>query len=215
MRFEGSGSFYFVHFVSQLKLPCKCHTGLSIGNMRKAAKNGLLCAAIYASFEIGTLISGLEFHDNARFAAYAANSFLLLLAIAASILPYVPKSSAIDELKEGLKAAGVYSVAVSLFFALYFSTIAPDYMEVKKEMFRDKIEYVAERLEDIRGELPEDKQSITKEDYIEEKIEEGAFWFTPSKVIPITLFGLMILGFVYTFAMTALKRKVLYRSQKS
>lgn len=185
--------------------------------MNHAVKTAFNFALAYVLVELVMVAAGYHLDERARFAGFAANTLFLLLAVFFSIrketsLRKGAPTSFLVDIKTGLKAAGIYAVSISIFVYLYYNVIVPDYTEAKIETIRLTAE--AHDFAELQQIAPEEYGGMSHEEFIDLMVENARFWLNPTKVVPITLLGLMMTGFVYTFILTAINRKVLNKFRR-
>ena len=177
--------------------------------MHYSIKNAFIFSLVYMSFEVGMIIAGLQYSENASFLSYAASSGALMLAIAFTLYTSAkenPDQAFITDIKSGLRTSGLYAVITALFIVVYHLYLVPDYADIRIDMVKETA--MNTPLEVIQQNNP----GLTKEDFVAMQTDNASFWLTPKKIFPMVLLGIMLLGFVYTFAFTAIFRKVLFRN---
>ena len=176
--------------------------------MNYSVKNAIIFAFVYIVFEMGLIMANMQYSENASFFSYAASSCALMIAVALTILASAKEfrgQSFINDLKNGLKTAGIYAIIIASFLVLYHTTIVPDYADVRVEMVKKSA--LNTPLEVIQ----ENNPNMVKEDFVAQQVDTARFWLTPKKIFPMALLGIMLIGMVYSFVFTALFRKVLFR----
>ena len=176
--------------------------------MHYSIKNALIFSAVYISFEIGLILANMQYSEHASFFSYAGSSCALMIAVALTIYSSAREfrgKSFINDIKNGIKTAGTYSIIVAGFLVLYHTTIVPDYADVRLEMVRESAQNTP--LEIIQQNNP----GTEKEDFVAQQLDQARFWLTPKKIFPMALLGIMLIGMVYSFVFTALFRKILFR----
>tara|TARA_Y100001934_G_C12027161_1_gene619604 strand:+ start:122 stop:715 length:594 start_codon:yes stop_codon:yes gene_type:complete len=184
--------------------------------MNNAYKVGLVGSSIYIAFELLLVIIGWNHHHYAHVASFAFNSLCLLIIVAYSILTAYNKikhtsPSLIEDIKNGLKTSSIYAIIISVFIFSYYQWIDPSYPEIKKQQLLElTIQKEMSKIADEKmKENPDLYYNKSKEDLIEMQQDNIIDIMEPSKVFPITLFSLLMLGMVFSFLITALNRAVL------
>ena len=176
--------------------------------MHYSIKNALIFSLVYMSFEVGFILANLQYSEHASFFSYAASSFSLMIAIALTNYTSAKENmgkSFINDIKNGIKTTGVFALTVAAFLVIYHNYIVPDYADVRVEMVRESA--MNTPLEVIHEKNP----GISKQDFVDQQVDTARFWLTPSKVFPMALLGIMLMGMVYSFVFTALYRKILFK----
>jgi hypothetical protein len=86
--------------------------------MHYSNKNAFIFSLVYISFEVGMIIAGLQYSDNASFLSYAASSASLMIAIALTLYTSAKQNSAqgfISDIKHGLRTSGIYALLTAFF----------------------------------------------------------------------------------------------------
>ncbi|MFN3916447.1 MAG: DUF4199 family protein [Flavobacteriales bacterium] len=180
--------------------------------MSHPVKTAINFALAYILAELIMVATGYHLNEMARFVTYAANTLFLLLAVFISIRKEtklrkgIPTSFLVD-IKTGLKAVGVYALSITVFVYFYYNFIVPDYTIAKVETVRAAAQ--AHDFAELQRISPKEYGGMSHEEFVELMVKNAQYWLNPSKVVPITLLGLMLIGFIYTFILTAINRRVL------
>lgn len=184
--------------------------------MKLPIKIALIGTGAYILLELILLLAGLNHQREVILLALGANSLILLIVVALSILINFNRNkqgglSMIADLKVGIAAAAVYSLLVSSFLFLYFSTLDPTYPEMRKEQIltglQDK-EAIAEL--DKQMEANPDTYAGKSSDDIQEMNHNNVeHMLSAGTVFPLSLFSLLLLGMIYSFFIMAFNRMIL------
>ena len=184
--------------------------------MNNAYKVGLVGSSIYIAFELLLVLIGWNHDRYAHVASFAFNSLCLLIVVAYSILTAYNKikhtsPSLIVDIKNGLKTSSIYAIIISVFIFSYYQWIDPAYPEIKKQQLLELTtqKEMGEIADKKMKENPDLYYNKSKEDLIDMQQNNIIDIMEPSKVFPITLFSLLMLGMVFSFLITALNRAVL------
>ncbi len=184
--------------------------------MNNAYKIGLIGALIYIAFEFLLVIFNWSHHHYSHVAAYAFNSLTLLIIVSYSIISAYKKikhtsPSLIVDIKTGLKTSSVYAIIVSLFILSYYKWIDPEYPEIKKQQLLELT--MSDKMDDLAEKKMKDDPDLyynkSKEDLIDMQQENIIDTMKPSKVFPITLFSLLLMGMIFSFIITGFNRGIL------
>lgn len=184
--------------------------------MKFPIKMGLIASGIYILLELILLLSGINQDRNVILLALGANSLILLIGVALSILINFNRNrkgglSMIVDLKMGITTAAVYSIIVSSFLLLYFSVLDPSYPEMRKEQIisglqeKEAVDDLKEKME----ESPENFSGKSADDIQEMNYNNVEHMLSPSTVFPLSLFSLLLLGMIYSFFVMAFNRLIL------
>lgn len=184
--------------------------------MKFPIKMGLIASGVYILLELILLISGVNQDRNIILFALGANSLILLIGVALSILINFNRNrkgglSMIVDLKMGITTAAVYSIIVSSFLLLYFSVLDPSYPEMRKnEIINGLMQKEAEdALEEHEKANPEKYTEKSIDDIKEMNYNNVEHMLSPSTVFPLSLFSLLLLGMIYSFFIMAFNRLIL------
>ena len=186
--------------------------------MKTSLKAGLFGALIYILFEIAFYLQGWNYLDFKHLLSFAVSSLILLIVISYSILKEfngVKKNSPsfIFDLKNGIQTASIYALLIASFSFAYYKWI-DDYAERKKEqliemtMDEDAMLELAEKQIESN---PDFYYGKSPEDLIDMQQENINANLNPSVVFPFTLFTQLLMGMIFSFALTGLNRLVLSR----
>ncbi len=177
--------------------------------MHYSIKNALIFVVVYISFEVGLILANLQYSEHASFFSYAASSCALMIAIALTNYSSAKENrgkSFINDIKNGIKTAGVFALISAAFLVLYHTSIVPDYADIRVEMIKESAENTPLNI------IQEKNPNATKEDFVAQQVDQARFWLNPKKIFPIALLGYTLIGMVYSFVFTALFRKILFRN---
>lgn len=177
--------------------------------MHYSIKNAFIFSLVYISFEVGMIIAGLQYSENASFLSYAASSGALMFAIALTLYTSAKENAPqgfIGDIKHGLRTSGLYAIITALFIVMYHLYLVPDYADIRIEMVKETA------MNTPLDVIQENNSGISQEDFVAMQTDNASFWLTPKKIFPMVLLGVMLLGFMYTFVFTAIFRKVLFRN---
>lgn len=148
----------------------------------------------------------------------SVNLLLLLIVIFLAVRMHFKsavRTLFLDNVKAGMKQAAIYVVIVSGFIFIHYRWIDPQFLPHKIET---RVEAAVERIESQGGwgqfkENANDERldQITYDDYLDDMRDSGQTFLNPAMALLIALVSLMSLSFLYTLALSALYRKVLYR----
>jgi hypothetical protein len=174
--------------------------------MPKNIKTGLIALLISLFFETIMLIFFNEGSYKLSFIAFAFHSLNMILFILFSVLYQNPVISRVANFKKGLTISMVFSVMISLYFFSYHKWINPSFLIEKKKELTDNI--LTERmLENAKSQIienPEYYNGKTADDLIEMQQENIEEFLQPSKVFPISLFGFLLIGMIFTAILSIL-----------
>ena len=179
--------------------------------MLKNIKTGLLAIAISLLFEL-IILNLFESYTQLSFIAFAFHSLNLILFILIAVLFQNPVKSRVRNFKKGLTISIVFSLLISIYFFSYHKWINPDYLINKKETLIDLIstdELLLEAEKKIIEE-PDYYKGKSAEDLIEMQQNNINEFLQPSKVIPISLFGFLLIGMMFT-AILSISNKLFNR----
>ena len=155
------------------------------------ARTGLLLAAFAIVLKLIAFFYSIGDEDQGT---YFALLHLLLILVAAFIsISSSPRDvDWIEMFKTGMKAVGAYAVLFCLFLYIHYSYIDPMW-------------------------IPERIDSIVSKYGVEQQKEVRKFFTSfasPFKYSTFTLMAFVVVGFFYTFLLTALERKVLRKLKR-
>ncbi len=146
------------------------------------------------------------------------NMLFILITIAATLwFKYkevtLADSTFLDDLKDGMKHAGMYIIIVLAFTFLFLKVIEPDFLESK---VREGVQAMTEHLEipgnfeKIKAESPA-PDTVTKEYIIERTEETRRQLLSVGVTMSLSLFALFAVSMLYAVLTTLLFRKVLLK----
>jgi len=184
--------------------------------MKLNFKFGLLFSGIYIIIELTMLLIGVKHSQETIIYTMGANTLLLLLAVALSILINFNRKKAgglsmIADLKMGIGAGAVYAIVTASFLWLYFGVLDPSYPELRKqqiEMRMNSKEDYAILVEQVEG-SDVINQNMSAEDLQEQNLDNVSQMLGANTIFPMALFSLLLLGMIYAFFVTAFNRLIL------
>tara|TARA_B100001093_G_scaffold513964_1_gene586980 strand:+ start:2845 stop:3387 length:543 start_codon:yes stop_codon:yes gene_type:complete len=172
--------------------------------MLKNIKTGLLALSTSILFELIILNQFKESNFQISFIAFAFHSLNLILFILYGILYSDPVKSRITNFKKGLTISIVFSFFISFYFFSYHKWINPSFLENKKQELMDMAlsEQTFISAETKIKEDPDYYSGKSAEDLIDMQQENINEFLQPSKVFPISLFGFLLIGMMFTVIVT-------------
>ena len=172
--------------------------------MLKNIKTGLLALSISILFELIILNQFKESDFQISFIAFAFHSLNLILFILYGVLYSNPVKSRITNFKKGLTISIVFSFFISFYFFSYHKWINPSFLENKKKELMDIAlsEQTFISAENKIKEDPDYYSGKSAEDLIEMQQENINEFLQPTKVFPISLFGFLLIGMMFTVIVT-------------
>ena len=187
--------------------------------MKRTYKIGFAGASFYMIFELILVLSNLSHHNYAHIVAFGLNSLILLAVVTITVLTEYNKikftnPTLIHDIKNGIQATVIYALTIAIFIFCYYKWIDPEYPEIKKQQLMELTMNEKEMQKIANDEIsnnPEFYDGKSAEDLIEMQQQNISETMEPSKVFPITLFSLILLGVFFTFFVTAFNRLILSR----
>lgn len=184
--------------------------------MKLPIKISLIGAAIYILIELVLMFTGLNESRDVVVLALGANTLILLVIVALSILINFNRNKAgglsmIVDLKMGIIAAAIYSVVISSFLFLYFAVLDPSYPEKRKQQIiagmqdQEAIDVLENNIE-ANPNMTNGKSSDDIQEMNHNNVEH---MLSAKTVFPMALFSLFFLGMVYSFFVMAFNRMIL------
>lgn len=188
--------------------------------MDRTYKIGLIAAIIYMIFELAIVFLGYNHNENVHIFAFGFNTFILLAAVAYSVLSEFNIQrlkgqgvSLLHDIKSGLRTVSVYAVVISLFIFSYYNWIDPEYPKIRAQQHLERTQNARfdEQAVQKMAAAPEMYEGKSIEDLRDTNEAAIDMILQPSfkSIVPISLFSLLLLGMLYTFVMTGLNRLVL------
>lgn len=174
--------------------------------MLKNIKTAFLALIISLFFE---LIILTFFKDNSfqlSFICFAFHSLNMILFILYAVLFQNPVRSRVLNFKKGLSISLVFSFFISVYFFSYHKWINPELLVNKKKEYYELAisDQMMENAEKQIIENPDYYNGKTADDLIEMQQENIDIFLQPSKVFPISLFGFLLIGMVFTAVLSLL-----------
>ena len=178
--------------------------------MLKNIKTGLLAVAISLCFELIILNLYQVSNTQLSFIGFAFHSLNLILFILIAILFKNPVKSRVSNFKKGLTISIIFSLLISIYFFSYHKWINPDFLINKKETLINltSSEELFVKAKKKISEDPDYYKGQSAEDLIEMQQNNINEFLQPSKVFPISLFGFLLIGMMFT-AIVAVSNHIL------
>ncbi len=184
--------------------------------MKLPIRLGLLGAGIYIVLELILLVTGLNTSREVIVLSLGANTLILLLIVAFSILINFNRNkkgglSMIVDLKMGITASAIYSVIISSFLFLYFSVLDPSYPEMRKQQIISGMQN-QEAIDELNKSMeanPDNFAGKSSDDIQEMNYNNVEHMLSAKTVFPLALFSLFFLGMIYSFFVMAFNRMIL------
>jgi len=177
---------------------------------------GIIMALAWIITELVLFNSGIS-PDTAVNIGMGINVLFLLIAIFIAVRHNFKERRSIflDDVKAGMKHAGLYAVITSAFIYCNFKWIDTAYLPSRVEA---RVQAEETRIETQGGwEVFSSNKSngnLTEksyEDYLDDVRDNGNKFIQPGFILGLSLVALVSIGFIYTLILTALNRKVLSR----
>ncbi len=188
--------------------------------MKPTVKYGIIFAFAWIIVKLSFLQLGWT-SENHYFVAACLNILGLLLAIAFGLWknkeqqPIGEESNALQDIKNAMTSAVVYSVIVSLFIFIYYSSIDDSF-------FNQKIQEVSTQLQDVISDpqkLKELKSSnqefevMTVQEIYDKQMENPKLLFSPKFITTLSLLGLIFMSTLYSILVTIIYRKIIFKNR--
>ncbi len=174
--------------------------------MSKNIKSGFQALLVSLIFEILIMILIEENSYNLSFFSFAFHSLNMIIFILFSILFKNPVKSRVANFKKGLSVSLIFSFFISLYFFSYHKWVNPNYLLSKKRELTEMI-LTEKMLENAKNQIiknPDYYNGKSADDLIEMQQENIEEFLQPSKVFPISLFGFLLIGIIFTAILSVL-----------
>jgi hypothetical protein len=174
--------------------------------MFKNIKTGFFALLISLLFELIVIAFFNEESFQLSFICFAFHSLNMILFILYAVLYVNPVKSRVSNFKKGLTISLVFSFLISIYFFSYHKWINPDLLLNKKKEYTELAisPQMMINAENQIKENPNYYNGKTAEDLIEMQQENINIFLQPSKVFPISLFGFLLIGMVFTAILSLL-----------
>ena len=160
--------------------------------------------------------------DHAFEIGAGVNILFLLIVIFVAIRAHFQQGGRtlfLDDVKAGMRQAGVYALIVSGFIFAYYKWIDADYLP---DLIDARVESAATEIEKAGGweayvEKMNDPvlEEVTFADYLDDVRETGEQMITPGTALGLSLVALVSISFFYALIIAALYRRVLSKFEGS
>lgn len=185
--------------------------------MKPTVKYGIMFAFVWIIAKLIFLQLGLT-SEKYYFLTACLNILGLLLAIIFGLRAVMKsesnaESNALQDIKNAMTSAIIYSVIVALFMYIYYSAI-------DNSFFEQKIAEVEAQLMDVISDpqkLKELKQSnesfevMTAQEIYDKQMENPKLFFSPKFVTTLSLLGMIFLSTMYSLLVTIIFRRLIFR----
>ena len=164
--------------------------------------------ALMVSFVLETIIM-IFFKENSynlSFFSFAFHSLNMIIFILFSVIFKDPVKSRVTNFKKGLSVSLIFSFFISLYFFSYHKWINPNFLLSKKEELTEMI-LTDQMLDKAKNQIiknPDYYNGKSADDLIEMQQENIEEFLQPSKVFPISLFGFLLIGIIFTAILSIL-----------
>ena len=142
------------------------------------------------------------------------NILLLLIVIFISVRRhFLSKKSVLylDDVKAGMKQAGVYALLVSLFVFTYYKWIdksfLANHLEKRVEAEDNRIEKQGGWEIFVENSQDDHLKSMSKADYLDDFKDSAKQFFHPGFILTVSLAAMISIGFLYTLIITLFYRR--------
>ena len=174
--------------------------------MSKNIRLGFQALLVSFVFETIIMIIFKENSYNLSFFSFAFHSLNMIIFILFSILFKDPVKSRVANFKKGLSVSLIFSFFISVYFFSYHKWINPDFLLSKKKELTEMI-LTDQMLENANKQIinnPDYYNGKSADDLIEMQQENIDEFLQPSKVFPISLFGFLLIGIIFTAILSVL-----------
>ena len=174
--------------------------------MSKNIRLGFKALLVSFVFETIIMIIFKENSYNLSFFSFAFHSLNMIIFILFSILFKDPVKSRVANFKKGLSVSLIFSFFISVYFFSYHKWINPDFLLSKKKELTEMI-LTDQMLENANKQIinnPDYYNGKSADDLIEMQQENIDEFLQPSKVFPISLFGFLLIGIIFTAILSVL-----------
>ena len=176
--------------------------------MKPAFRFAIIFGLIYVAVKFFVHHQNLQHDTQLDLYVMFFNLLLALLAIVLTLLKRKstsPSTTFISDVKEGAKSAAIFAIIASSYTYIHYQFIDDTFLAQKiEERIRLAKNYDLSEVKDTNP-LAE---SMNKEEFIAREKQLSDMLFSPFNTASITLFGFIILGFIYAIGTTLVIRKM-------
>lgn len=174
--------------------------------MRPPVKYALVFFSLFAIGKIILFQMGLQQQQYQM--VILANLLFVLLAVFFALREITktrgPEGvSFLADVKLGLQTAALYALLTASFVYVYYKWIDVEFLNSMQEHLITQVETAIENESIPKG--------TTKHQFLEDSARQAEMIYSPGSQFTITMIGLIMMGFIYSFFLTFLNRKVLSR----
>tara|TARA_B100001287_G_scaffold275947_1_gene285138 strand:- start:11840 stop:12382 length:543 start_codon:yes stop_codon:yes gene_type:complete len=174
--------------------------------MSKNIKLGFQALMVSLIFETIIMIFFNENSYYLSFLSFAFHSLNMIIFILFSVIFMNPIISRVANFKKGLTVSLIFSFFISFYFFSYHKWINPNFLISKKKELTEMI-LTDQMLKNANNQIIENPDYFngkSADDLIEMQQDNIEEFLQPSKVFPISLFGFLLIGLVFTAILSVL-----------